>query len=211
MGRATALRCPECSKIQERKIQAQSRERRRNGKGRALGSTDYCEACGSPYIVRSGNQKMCADCAKAKLRKNALENYHKNAGEINEKRIKSRRETWKKVRQDRTKICPVCGKAFTPSAAHRLYCSEACASQPNLHELNAPAEKIHGNANRPARAKTPEAKRRAQLKYRQIDLARAAGVSVSTLWNFEHGIPISEASREKINRILNQKNENEKA
>lgn len=52
--------CPKCKPEVERE---QAAERRKH-KPRKIGSEDICEACGKPYIVKSGLQKYCPECAK---------------------------------------------------------------------------------------------------------------------------------------------------
>lgn len=52
--------CPHCKPEVEREKAAARRKR----KPRKIGSEDICEACGKPYIVKSGLQKYCPECAK---------------------------------------------------------------------------------------------------------------------------------------------------
>ncbi len=81
-----------------------------------------CPVCGKEFIPRHKNQVYCDDeMKKQEIRfKKALEEKDKKEKATDEK------ESEIKVR---TKICPVCGKEFTPVAKHSKYCSKECSDE----------------------------------------------------------------------------------
>lgn len=118
LGGPSAQYCSDCRLERQRE---QNRKYKRLGSSRKLGSKDLCEICGKPYIVNSGTQKYCKDCAdeaiKAKDRAKAMQWYTKNTT------AKERRE----VRRAGTApiACVICGKLFVPHTKSRA-CSEQC-------------------------------------------------------------------------------------
>ena len=55
--------CPDCQRERNLAHDREAKRRRREGKTRAIGSTDTCARCGRPYTVKSGLQRYCPDCA----------------------------------------------------------------------------------------------------------------------------------------------------
>ncbi len=111
-------RCPGCQRRLERE---RSRDNRRFGARRPLGSTDACEACGKPYVVKGGAQRYCPDCAEEARRANA--------------RAKARARMRDKAkagaqRPPRTtpRACVICGAPFAGKGPRKT-CSEACAAE----------------------------------------------------------------------------------
>lgn len=121
MGYPRSKRCPTCNIAAKKKIKKEYAERKKNGKSRVIGGTAYCEICGKAYIINSGRQVMCTNCAAEQTRKRALDYYKKNAEKTNQRRKESRSETQKKMEEIRVRLCPTCGKTFTPNKAHRVY------------------------------------------------------------------------------------------
>lgn len=119
-GGPRAWYCPECRDV--RKRQQAAIRRQRLGPNRPLGSIDHCAVCGKEYIVRSGLQKYCKDCAKAavaeKDRAASLAYYRDNKDAINPTRYEKRRV--------KEKTCVVCGKTFDPHGASAETCSDDC-------------------------------------------------------------------------------------
>lgn len=200
-GYATTLRCPDCRIIEKRKVWQRSKNRRARGKGRAIGSISQCVICGQPYKVRGGRQLYCPDCAKQLAREKSLKIHHENKEKIVQKRSESRRETYRKVAETRTRVCPACGKTFTPSQKHHVYCSKECAAQQTMSRQNLPATAPHISADKPRPPRTassPMAERRVQLGLTQSQLAQKLGVSLKTIWNYEHGVPVSARTKQAI-------------
>lgn len=120
MGYPRSFFCPPCSaerKKQQKKIYNQRKP------ARPLGSTDICEACGKPYIVNSGRQRYCPECAKDQVNKNVREHKReymaKNADKSSKLKVDTRGKRY---------ICPICGKEFekhTPAAT----CSDECEKE----------------------------------------------------------------------------------
>lgn len=204
-GYARSLRCPECQAAAKKETDLRSKNRRARGEGRALGSTSFCEVCGKPYIVNGGLQTFCPECAQQKRRESATDRYHQNKEKISKQRSKSRRETYRKVAETRTRVCPACGKVFTPSQKQHVYCSPECSAQKGLSKQTLPATKAHASANTPKPLKSgfsSDAVRRVQLGLTQTQLAQKAGVSPSTVWKYEHGFPVSLHSHLSIQACL---------
>lgn len=119
-GGPRAWYCPVCSSI--RKKQRAAIRRQNPIPNRPLGSKDYCLVCGREYIVMSGLQKYCKDCAKGAIaekdRDAGIAYYYANKDRINQVRYEKR-----KVKE---KICIVCGKSFDPKGLPAEMCSEEC-------------------------------------------------------------------------------------
>lgn len=119
IGGPRAWYCPECRA--ERQIE-QSRKCKKNGAVRKLGSIDHCEICGKEYVVESGRQRYCKDCAAEAVKKvdraQSIEWNQKNRERLAEQ---------KKEKKENRKVCRVCGKVFY-SGDPSVTCSDGCAS-----------------------------------------------------------------------------------
>lgn len=204
LGYPRSMRCPVCRAEAESKALREYRERKRAGKARAIGSTDLCEVCGKPYTVNSGLQRMCEACSKARNNARALESYHADKEANLERRRELRAGTTAQAAKMRTKRCPTCGKDFTPDARHRVYCSDACAAARTMARGNAPAEKQHGLEGRPIErfTETENGRRRVAAGLTKERLSELSGVGYRTLWNWEHGQPVSERTRLAVEKAL---------
>lgn len=119
MGYPRSFFCPECSA--ERKKQQKKIYNRRQP-ARPLGSTDICEACGKPYIVNSGRQRYCPECAEDQVNKNVREHKREYMAKNADKSSKLKLDT-----RGKRYICPICGKEFekhTSAAACSLNCEK---------------------------------------------------------------------------------------
>lgn len=69
---------------------------------------------------------------------------------------------------------------------------------------NAPAEKQHGLEGRPNErlAETENGRRRVAAGLTKERLSELSGVGYRTLWNWEHGVPVSERTRQAIAKAL---------
>lgn len=209
LGYPRSMRCPVCRAEAESKALREYRERKRAGKARAVGSTDLCEVCGKPYTVNSGLQRMCEACSKARNNARALAYYHESKAENRERRHALRAGTTAQAAKMRTKRCPTCGKDFTPDARHRVYCSDACAAARTMATGNAPAEKQHGLEGRPIErfTETENGRRRVAAGLTKERLSELSGVGYRTLWNWEHGQPVSERTRLAVEKALREAEE----
>lgn len=137
-GGPRAWYCPDCRA--ERKREA-SRRFRRGGPARPIGSEDLCEICGRPYVVESGRQRYCKDCAEAAIR--AVDNAQSRAwNEAHTTPAARRRE---RRAATATIQCVICGKGFVPNSV-AITCSPACSQE--LHRRNCAAWEA---AHRPER------------------------------------------------------------
>lgn len=137
-GGPRAWYCPDCRA--ERKREA-SRRFRRGGPARPIGSEDLCEICGRPYVVESGRQRYCKDCAEAAIRAvdNAQSRAWNKANTTPEARRRERRAATATIQ------CVICGKGFVPNSV-AITCSPACSAE--LHRRNCAAWEA---AHRPER------------------------------------------------------------
>lgn len=127
IGHIKSKRCPDCQSEADRRASAEYKQRRAQGHTRKLGSTDICQMCGNAYIVNSGLQRYCKDCADQAR----LDNTRKHKREWNkayyadpekrEEKNSARRKDWKKER-----CCAVCGKTFVPDSHPQKFCSDEC-------------------------------------------------------------------------------------
>lgn len=63
-------RCPQCQTAANLKSDRESKRRQYAGVSRKLGSTDLCQRCGQPYVVKSGLQRYCPACASIAAQEN---------------------------------------------------------------------------------------------------------------------------------------------
>lgn len=122
LGGPRAWYCPECRRERQAAQHRESLARGRAGTTRKIGSTGICAICGKEYIVASGTQKYCPECAKDAVkeidRQQAREYAAEHANEFRER---------KKQRAQGRRVCRVCGKSFyAPSPA--VTCSPECAA-----------------------------------------------------------------------------------
>ena len=120
-GGPRAWYCPECRKVRTRE---QNIRHKRAGAARPLGSVDKCESCGREYIVNSGLQRYCPQCAAGKYREADREQSKAwNAANTTPERRKEERNAAKAEIP-----CAVCGKLFTPVGVAAT-CSPECRRQ----------------------------------------------------------------------------------
>ena len=67
-GGPRAWYCPACRLVRSREADARKRKKGRKA-ARPLGGIDKCTVCGKEYVVKSGRQKYCPDCAYEAVRK----------------------------------------------------------------------------------------------------------------------------------------------
>lgn len=96
-GGPRAWFCPDCRYERNKE---KNRIHHQNGPMRKIGSIDYCVNCGKTYTVTSGLQKYCANCAPLCVaevdRRQGLDYYYQNKGNINPKRNIKRKSQKKK-------------------------------------------------------------------------------------------------------------------
>ena len=115
-GGPRAYYCPYC---REERKRARERQYKANGASRKLGSIDQCARCWKDYVVVSGLQRYCPDCAKDAL----LENERPKSRAYMEQRRKSGT-----LDKNLDRICIICGKPFRSSTA-TVTCSPECAKE----------------------------------------------------------------------------------
>lgn len=115
-GGPRAWYCPECRKIREKESTKRYRD---NGPTRPLGSIDHCIVCGKEYVVKSGLQHYCPDCAGEAVRQLDREASKKWNAENNFYQQRSQKP------RSGQKICVICGKPVPPGTP-RVTCSEEC-------------------------------------------------------------------------------------
>ena len=75
-----------------------------------------------------------------------------------------------------------------------------------MASANAPAEKQHWSKGKPLErmADTANGKRRAAAGLTKERLSELSGVGYRTLWDWEHGVPVSERTRQAIDKALTE-------
>lgn len=134
-GGPSARYCPECRRERQKEI---NRRHKKNGPARKLGSTDLCAVCGNPYIVASGLQKYCKDCAAEAIRKRDNE----RSLEWNRANTTPEQRRLERNRAIAQIPCVICGKLFTPRPGGNNTCSPEC-SQKRRKQKHAEWEKAH--------------------------------------------------------------------
>lgn len=116
-GGPRARRCPDCA---YQAMLMTSRQHKKTGTARPLGSIDKCTICGKEYTVKSGRQKYCSNAC---MRKGVLawQREHKKGYD------KASRQDIKKMERRRAskKICAYCLRAFSSDTPSNL-CSDYC-------------------------------------------------------------------------------------
>lgn len=117
-GGPRAMYCPDC---REKRRRDANKKYKKNGPQRKLGSIDICERCGKEYIVESGKQRFCKDCARESL----LE-WQKEHKKKEDKATKNEKRN--KLRKDQLKVCEYCGRTFHTDRPTK-YCSDHCLTE----------------------------------------------------------------------------------
>jgi hypothetical protein len=120
MGFPKSKRCPACQASVKRTRDA---AQKRNGPRRPLGSTDTCQNCGKEYIVESGRQRYCKDCAAQAVG----ENVRSHKRDYMEAYAPEHRDE-KEHNRSYNKVCLVCGKVFGDGLPS-VTCSPECAKK----------------------------------------------------------------------------------
>lgn len=120
VGYPRSLYCPECRDIERKEAKKRYRE---NGTKRPIGSIDQCESCGNSYIVNSGRQRYCPDCAEKQVAQNILKHKRQYMSDNSSRNQKLKAE----VRGKRY-ICPICKKEFEKHSTE-VTCSPECKKE----------------------------------------------------------------------------------
>lgn len=124
------IRCEDC----QRAINAErSRAQARNGAVRPLGSIDKCKRCGKEYVVNSGTQRYCKECAQTAMHENIRK--HK-AAYMTKQRADAEKYAEIKRRNrvvPKTVECAYCGKAFV-CPTNAIYCTPEQRAERNRKE-----------------------------------------------------------------------------
>lgn len=121
IGYPRSKRCPACAKIRSKEI---DKKRKKSGTERPLGSTDKCQVCGKDYVVTSGRQKYCPDCARQAvldLQKTYKVEYNRASGMYEERQ---------RIRDEQERICAYCGIKYHSKSPSNT-CSEYCRKKHN--------------------------------------------------------------------------------
>lgn len=119
-GGPRARRCPGCAYKAQ---QEASKEHKKTGTKRPLGSVDKCVICGKEYTVVSGRQKYCSDACQRKgvlaWQREHKRGYNKASGQ-DVKKIERRKQA--------QKICVYCLRTFASDKPTNL-CSDYCRTE----------------------------------------------------------------------------------
>lgn len=118
-GAPRAMFCPDCRR-------ERTKENNRKAKkeiGRKLGSIQKCERCGGSYILASGRQKYCTDCAKIAVAETVR--AHKRDYQKSYKAIHGDLRPDQKIN---TRLCVICNKPIPSERITRgiVTCSDTC-------------------------------------------------------------------------------------
>lgn len=149
-GGPRAWYCPDCRRIRQREA---DKRHRQHGTARPIGSTDICKICGKAYIVYSGNQKYCPDCAPEAV----AEIKRKSSAEWNRSHIDYAQQKADRHAAAAQIPCAICGKPFIPSNGGPLTCSPACHKK-YVQERQAEWEQSHQEERRSYQNKRYHAK-----------------------------------------------------
>lgn len=139
MGYPRSFFCPSCKEERQRQ---QKRIYNQRKPARHINSTDICEACGKTYLVKSGMQRYCPECAKTEVPQNISAHKIEYMAANKEKINKIKKET-----AGRRYVCRVCGKEFEKHSP-RVTCSEECEKKLkriNREKARIPADKKREN------------------------------------------------------------------
>lgn len=67
-GGPRAWYCPRCRAERQAQQNREYKQRKKMGNARAIGQKYPCEICGTMYVLSSGLQRYCTDCAKEHLK-----------------------------------------------------------------------------------------------------------------------------------------------
>lgn len=129
-GGPRAWYCPECRAERQRMQSREARERNLAGQTRHIGSEDICIVCGKPYIVSSGTQHYCPDCAKEAVAAIDRQQGRRYGREHNDERRERRKQAKAEI------LCVICKKPFIPKGKE-FTCSDKCSQL--LQKRNAAA------------------------------------------------------------------------
>ena len=118
-GAPRAMFCPDC----RRERTKESNRRAKKEKGRKIGSIQKCERCGGSYILASGRQKYCDDCAKIAVAETVR--VHKREYQ---KAYKAKHGDSRPDQKINTRLCVICNKPIPSQRILRgiVTCSDAC-------------------------------------------------------------------------------------
>lgn len=119
LGGPRAWFCPACRAERRRE---RDKSYHKKGYQRHLGDTDFCLICGNPYVVCSGLQKYCPECARdAVMAKDRDASKCWNRAHIDYDLQREQRHVAAAQIQ-----CAVCGKPFVPGIGAPVTCSPEC-------------------------------------------------------------------------------------
>lgn len=119
-GGPRARRCPDCAYKAQRET---TRQYKKSGAKRPLGSIDKCAVCGKEYIVVSGRQKYCSPACQRvgvlEWQREHKKGYNKASGQ----------DIKKQERRDaQEKVCVYCLRKFKTDRPTNL-CSDYCRAE----------------------------------------------------------------------------------
>ena len=127
MGYPRSFFCADCN---EKRKKEQKKIYNQRKPARPLGSADICKACGKQYIVNSGRQKYCPDCAAEQVNKNIR--AHKW---VYSAQNRGKERDLKKDTRGKRYICVICGKEFEKHT-NNVTCSPECQKEYSRRKQN---------------------------------------------------------------------------
>ena len=118
LGGPRAMRCLAC---RAQRNKERDRIHKKIGTARKIGSIDCCERCGAEYVVNSGRQRYCKNCAAEAVAETVRRHKREYMEEYSKAHVAE-----KEANRSFNKICVICGKIFDDSTP-TVTCSEECA------------------------------------------------------------------------------------
>lgn len=205
--------CAACQAEKDKKTYAEFVSRSRAGKSRKIGEKYPCEACGQLYVLCSGKQRYCKDCAEkevgAHVRQAAIDRYNE-AKAVDPDFLRKRQERRAKADEE-TRMCVVCGKIFVSSTNLRLYCSKECQEKGTRAQSRESDKERTRKEPRDRGNPSPIARARLSVGLTQAQLAQAVGVLPQQIGSWERGerrpkldalTRIAQACRCSVNELI---------
>ena len=126
LGYPRSFYCPACA-IERRK---QKRRERGNRPYRPLGSVDICANCGKEYVVKSGLQRYCPECAEKVVAEKIKAHKREYMADNKEKSQARKSET-----RGKRYVCVICGKEYEKHTTE-VTCSPECHKEYTRRKQN---------------------------------------------------------------------------
>lgn len=181
VGGHHALYCPECRKERRKIYNARSVKRKKENESRQLGKLDLCDMCNKPYVVKSGTQRYCPECAPKAIAENS--NAQRKAYyAANKEEINARRRIERKENRKRLHICEICGNSYIDLYNYGC-CSPECTERKRIQM----EERRKAIRNKKLPPDVPRLRRKIDWSIidwqkSNAEISRETGIPMCTIW-----------------------------